>query len=141
MRSLIFPSGAPHLEEINCGGCGTTRLVMAPDLTGSLSILADPGSALTVVVPENVRVGGSWDGRPTRVFIYPPTPTLSLHKTGATELELMLKAYPAVYSVEASENLDAWISSALLTNTLGQASALIILPEASSSQFYRVALP
>jgi hypothetical protein len=141
VRSLVFPSGAPHLEQINCGGCGTTCLIIAPDMIGPLSVSADVGSALTVVAPETVRIGGSWDRTPTRVFTYPPTPTLSLRKDGATEFELTLKAYPGVYSVEASEDLDAWIATALLTNVLGQASAPITLPEASSSQFYRIALP
>ena len=141
VRSLAFPSGGAHLERIDCGGCGTTRLIMAPDMVGPLIVAADTGSTLTLIVPESLDVNDSWDRQPIRVLTYPLAPALSLRKTGTTELELTLKAYPGVYSVEASDNLGSWVTSGLLTNVLGQTSTPIALPETNSSQFYRVALP
>jgi hypothetical protein len=101
-------------------------------------------ASLMVIVPESLVASGIWIGdppqsKPKRLFAYPPQPTLSLRQTSVTDgFELTLKAYPGVYSVEASENLDAWVSRGLLTNVVGEASAVIALPESSASHFYRV---
>src|SRR5262249_31575902 len=123
-RSLEFPAGAPNLSEINTYNSSLTRLVLGPDVQGPVTIRANSGLAhnALIIAPEQlqalgVRVGDP-PGEPGHLSFYPVVPELGLDPI-AGALQILLRGYPGVYSIETSRQLEQWIPNRLVTNLTG----------------------